>query len=456
MHIVPTTRLIVWTAIVLLPFSALTAVAPSAAVLSWAFAVIFAALVVFDGLRLKGSLDAVFTELPAVVRLTSGREGYLRLRVRCEDKESCQIRIGLPLPPEIRSPSNDWTVALQDAQSSAVVRWPCLSYRQGRYRLECCFVECRSPLGLLTLRSRRTVETEFRVFPNLYNEARRLPGLLLHRNIGIHTQRQVGKGRDFEQLREYLPGDNYEDIHWKAFAKRGEPVTKIYQIERTQDIYVFLDASRLSTRSLASKQPIDHRYPDGDNGSEVAIWERFTTAALILGMAAERHGDLFGLLTFDNQIRHFIRAKSGRAHFNACRDILYTLRPSNVSPDFTEVFTFIGTHIRRRALLVFLTSLDDPIMAENFVRHIDLISRRHLIQVTMLQPVEAQPLFHSTDVATVDDLYGRLGGFMLWQQLQETARALYRQGVGAHFADDERLCSELVTRYLAVKRRQIL
>jgi uncharacterized protein (DUF58 family) len=66
----------------------------------------------------------------------------------------------------------------------------------------------------------------------------------------MHTQRQVGKGRDFEQLREYLPGDGYEDIHWKATAKYGHPVTKVFQIERTQELYVVLDASRLSGRTM--------------------------------------------------------------------------------------------------------------------------------------------------------------------------------------------------------------
>ena len=334
MNIVPTTKLIVWSAIVLLPFSVLTALVPQASFISWTIAAAFAFLVLYDGWRIRGMLDAVQTELPEVVRMTSGREGQLRLRVRCEDKQPRQIRIGLPLPLEINSPSKDMPVVLTDEQPSAVVGWPCLSHRQGRYRLDRCLLECISPMGLLALRSKRAVETEFRVFPNLYNEARRLPGLLLRKNIGIHTQRQVGKGRDFEQLREYLPGDNFEDIHWKAFAKRGEPVTKMYQIERTQDIYVIIDSSRLSNRILTAKQDASKTPDDGDAEPETAIWERFTTAALILGMAADRHGDLFGLLTFDNQVRNFVRAKSGRAHFNACRDILYTLRPGNVSPDF--------------------------------------------------------------------------------------------------------------------------
>jgi uncharacterized protein (DUF58 family) len=139
---------------------------------------------------------------------------------------------------------------------------------------------------------------EIRVYPNLFDERKNLSGLFLNKGLGIHTQRQVGKGRDFEQLREYLPGDSFEDIHWKTTAKRGEPITKVYQIERTQQIYVIIDASRLSARSPeANSAPIQ-----GDAQTAVAdlttMLQRFITSALIMALAAERQGDMFGLLTF--------------------------------------------------------------------------------------------------------------------------------------------------------------
>src|SRR5204863_1117351 len=91
--------------------------------------------------------------------------------------------------------------------------------------------------------------SEIRVYPNLLNERKNLAALFLHRgSFGMHAQRQIGKGRDFEKLREYIPGDSYDEVHWKATAKRGRPVTKIFQIERTQEVYVIIDASRLSAR----------------------------------------------------------------------------------------------------------------------------------------------------------------------------------------------------------------
>jgi uncharacterized protein (DUF58 family) len=278
--------------------------------------------------------------------------------------------------------------------------------------------------------------------------------LFLNRGIGIHPQRQVGKGREFEQLREYLPGDSLEDIHWKATAKRGEPVTKVFQLERTQQVYVIIDGSRLSARNSDASTPVFSTQQQDNNYT--TIMERFAAAALVMGLAADRQGDLFGLLAFDNKIRKFVRAKNGRAHYDVCRDALYTMQARSVSPDFNELFTFIGTQIRRRALLIILTNLDDPVLAESFTSNIDVVSRRHLVLVNMLKPVDVEPLFSDAQVKSVNDLYGKLGGHMRWRHLRETEKLLQRRGIGFHMLTNEHLCADLVSQYLTVKRRQLL
>jgi uncharacterized protein (DUF58 family) len=262
-----------------------------------------------------------------------------------------------------------------------------------------------------------------------------------------------------------VPGDSFDEIHWKATARRGRPITKVFQIERTQEVYVIIDASRLSARaSVASSQPQGTALPAGAATvgrlaptPEVATTlERYLTAALVLGLAAEQQGDLFGLLTFTNKVERFVRAKNGKAHYSACRDALYTLDPQVVTPDYDEVCTFIRLRLRRRALLVFLTALDDAVLAESFVRNMDLIRRQHLISVNMLQPPGVAPLFSNPDVTDVDDLYQHLGGHLRWHDLRELEKVLQRRGVKFSLLENERLSAQLVAQYLGVKRRQLL
>ena len=184
--------------------------------------------------------------------------------------------------------------------------------------------------------------------------------------------------------------------------------------------------------------------------------ERFVTAALVLGLAAEQQGDLFGLLTFTNKVEKFIRAKNGKAHYSACRDALYTLQPQIVSPDFDELCTFIRLRLRRRTLLFFLTALDDAQLAESFVRNMDLIRRQHLVLVNMLQPSGVSEVFSDPNIATMDELYQHLGGHLLWHNLRELEKVLQRRGVKFSLLRNEKLSVELVSQYLNVKRRQLL
>jgi uncharacterized protein (DUF58 family) len=184
--------------------------------------------------------------------------------------------------------------------------------------------------------------------------------------------------------------------------------------------------------------------------------ERFVTAALVLGLAAEQQGDLFGLLTFTNRVEKFIRAKNGKAHYSACRDALHTLQPQIVSPDFDELCTFIRLRMRRRALLIFLTSLDDRVLADSFVKNVDLIRRQHLVLANMLQPPGVAEVFSDPNLSTEDELYQHLGGHLLWHNLRELEKILQRRGVQFSLLKSEKLSVELVSQYLGVKRRQLL
>ena len=163
------------------------------------------------------------------------------------------------------------------------------------------------------------------------------------------------------------------------------------------------------------------------------------------------------MLAFGDRMLSFVRAQKGKAHYRACVEAMCRLKPQNVAPDFDEVCSFIRTHLRRRALIVFLTQLDDPLLAESFVRHMDLIRRQHLVVVDMLTPPSIRPLFSAPEeVAVADDLYAELGGHLRWQSLRDLQLVLRRRGVQFFQAASEKVSAALVTQYMNIKRRQRL
>jgi uncharacterized protein (DUF58 family) len=454
--LVPTNRLLFWIAVIYLPFALLAAWQPTAGILTAVLSIGLTAFAGFDAFISRRRLDGISTELPPVIRLTRDRRAAIKLRVLNEGGQAFLLRIGLTLPRHLAAADYDKAVLLQPNVIHSVVQWSCRPQRQGRFQIEKCYLECPSKFGLWAIRNMSSQPVDIHVYPNLVIERSQLAGLFLNRGLGVHAHRQVGKGKEFEKLREYIAGDSIEDIHWKATAKRAYPITKIYQIERTQEVYLIIDASRLSGRLIENGRSARHRGDAADVPIAETILERYITAALIMGLATERQGDHFGLLVFDRVVRQFIRAKTGKAHFKACRDILYLLTPQDVSPDFEEMFAYVGTHLRRRALLIFLTHLDDPVLADSFAGKVNLVGKHHVILVNMLKPAVAEPLFTSAQVASINDIYRQLGGHILWSGIKETETVLKKSGIGFAMLENELLCTELISQYLSIKRRQLL
>jgi len=441
MTLVPRHRLIFWTAATVLPGALVNALLPPGSP-AWylpALGVVLAA--VGDAFAARRQEDQPVPAFPELVRLTQHRQGTIDFRIVQPRPGTDRVRLGPDWPAGL-SAERDRTFDLSAETGEDRFSWTCTPAERGEFTVDICHVETDSPLGLWGRRRKVPVTMTMRVYPDLSAEKKNFAWLFSGRETGDHALRQIGKGREFEQLREYLPGDSYEDIHWKATARRGFPVTKTYQIERTQEVYLILDASRLSGR-LTGTAPR-------------SCLDRFITTALVSGLAIERQGDLFGLLTFDDRIRGFVPAKKGRAHYDTCRDMLYNLHVRRVSPDFTELFSFMAAHLRKRALLIFLTSLDDPVLADSFTGQVHLLTRHHVVLVNMIRPEGVAPVFAGAEVNRPDDLYPALAGHLEWASLARTRTRLRRRGVDFAMVPAEQLSLRLTRQYLAVKRNQRL
>jgi uncharacterized protein (DUF58 family) len=428
---IPSARMIWVVALVGFPAAAVAALAPETRVVAGVVLAGLAVLIGCDAWMRERALRGVRVEVPELVRMFKDRAVEIVVRVH----GGSRIRIGVVVPDGIVAEAEEIDVELPAKVSEFVWKWT--AHRRGLYRIDAVYLEARSLWGMWQVRRKDAVAMEVRVYPNL----RRNDDLKALRQgvSGVHAMRQVGRGREFEKLREYMPGDGFDEIHWKATARRGRPITKVFQVERTQEVYVVIDRSRLSARAV---------------GDETVL-ERQIAASLIVGAAAEKRGDLFGLAAFSDSVDAFVRARNGKAHYSALRDAIYQLQPKAVTPDFDEIATFLRLRLRRRAMVLFLTSLDDPVLAENFARATKLLARRHLVLAGMLRPVVAHRLFEE-DVETVEDVYRGLAGHIAWRRLKELEAVLARQGVRLSVIEPESFSSALIGIYDSVKQRQLL
>jgi len=454
--IVPTHRLLIFYGLTIPFLTVAPVLRGAAAVPSFAAGLILVLVALLDAALGSSRLRNIRVDLPTMVRMTRDRESSVELSVTHSEMRARRLRLGLPLPREISSPQEDLLILLPRGAEKLRLLWPCTPLRRGQFHIHRCYLETKSFLGLWAFRGFRDVSCEIRVYPNLARERNNLAALFLNRGgYGIHVRRQHGKGREFEKLREYIPGDGFDEIHWKATAKRRHPITKVFQIERTQEVYVAIDTSRLSGRSTGAKQGFGGGDP-GDLNAGDSCLERYIAAALVVGLAARKQGDLFGLLTFSDSVHEFLRARGGKSHYGVCRERLFNLHPRMVNPDYEELSTFIRLKLRRRALIILLTSLDDPILSESLMKTVDLMGRHHLVMVNMLRPASARPVFSNENIVSSEEIYHELSGHILWHHLREIESTLARHGVHFALLDHERLCADLVSQYMNVKQRQLL
>ncbi|WP_269540255.1 DUF58 domain-containing protein [Cerasicoccus fimbriatus] len=448
MKFAPTNRLVLFAAL-LCPAALL---APMNGGLLAICAVLYALLFVFalvDWLAGRKLLRDIRVEAAAVTRMSLGNPGKVELFIRREGADEAVFQLALGLDQSLEPTEDKLPIRLDQDGEFWSTLWPVTPRRRGIYHVDAVYAETASRFGLWTFRHVFPTKAEIRVYPNLRRDRQQLANLFLNRGtIGTHIQRIMGQGRDYEQLREYLPGDSMMDIHWKATAKRNEPVTKTYQIERTREIYLIVDHSRLSGRIVAEGQ---------NGGPDESALERFLTVTSILNLVAGRQGDLFGLVTFSHQVTNYLRASSGRGHQQCVQDALFDLQSDRTTPDFDELFSFLRMRLRRRALLIFLTDLSDPSAADSFAKSVRMITRQHLVLANMIVGEEIGPLFRpKVEPRSAEDIYGLLSGHLRWHGLSELSRNLRQGGVDLALLPENNLAVEIVNQYLRVKQRQLI
>lgn len=450
---VPSNRLLLYVGILGIPVFTVLGLIGAPVELILGIALVAALLVALDAPGAAASIRAVKVVLPEMTRTSKGRHFELEAIVTNPGSGCPALRMGLAFPQGLRCEKPILALTLRSEARSSRATWKVLATERGNYRISAIHLEGTSRLGLWHGRRSLKSAAEVRVYPDLRRERNVLAPLFFRKGaIGVHHVRQIGKGREFEQLRTYAPGDSYDDIFWRGTAKRRFPITKMFQLERTQEVYVAIDASRRSARQFTSLS-------DEEEAGFVAKTqlERFIQAALVLALAAEQQTDKFGLIVFSDNVQRIIPAGGGRNHYDVIRDVLYALEPRIVSPDYEDVFIHIGNRLRHRALLLFLTDLAEPWLAEQFVEGVSFIARKHVVLTHMIGQPEVAPLFTAGTPLTEDDeLYGRLAGQMLWNDLQDTMRLLKQRGVHLTSSTRENLVADVVNEYLRVKKRQLI
>ena len=339
------------------------------------------------------------------------------------------------LPATIRLEGDRQREEPGDQGTETVQRYRLRPRRRGAASFGPVEIWLRSRGDLLRRRAFIGEGEHIRVLPNFRPVLLRGLAGVEHRlaQLGVHLQRRRGDGQDFKDLRDYRYGDTMRIVDWKATARRGRLVSRNYQDERNQQLFLLIDRGR---RMHAREGDLTH-------------FDHVLDACLFLTWVAGRQGDAVGLQTFPGDERHLPPVQGPRAT-SRILDVIYDLETSNESPDYQEAAARFLEGQRRRALVLLLTNLRDEDAGE-IVLAVRSLSRRHLVLVASvrelsLRHLSSQPVvgFESALEVSVTHLY-----LEARRRAHEAVRA-----AGAFIIDVEPqdLPASLVHRYLEIKR----
>jgi uncharacterized protein (DUF58 family) len=424
--------------------------------LAWDAVVLLAALV--DGLRLPRpeqlTAGRSWSNAPALDSLTE-----IELTVENQGRIIVECRLVDDLPPAfVAEPATHRLMAFPRVPAS--LRYRVEPQERGDCETGWLYVRYRSSLGLTERWARAPLTQTVRVYPALRAGEEQQIFLARSRQIELQLRRaqQRGLGRDFESLREYREGDDLRDICWTATARRGSPITRQYQTERSQPVWIVLDCGRLmrSRVAMAAVSPAKPVLPVAEPGACIhSKLDHACTTAVALAQLALYSGDRVGLLAYGQGIQQRLLPGRGAAHLRQLIESLAQVHAESGEADHLRATAMLNRLQPRRSLILWVTDLAETAMRPEVIDGAVQLLRRHvLLFVAMAQP-EVESIAQARP-QNVEQMFRAAAAQEMAGRRELLLARLHEQGALTLDLNPEALTSSVLNQYLMVKERAMV
>jgi uncharacterized protein (DUF58 family) len=355
----------------------------------------------------------------------------------------CQLLDDLPaelLETPVSRPLRAWP------RLPATLRYTINPRERGDVEAGALYLRYRSTLGLVSRRAIAPLAQPIRIYPELRTAEDQQLFLAKSRRIDqqLRQMRQRGLGREFESLREYRPGDDLRDLCWTASARRGDLVTRQYQAERSQSVWIVLDTGRLLRARVADTKA--NRYTKLDYACSTAV---------ALAQLALYSGDRVGLLGYGRHIQQQLLPNRGAGHMRQFLESLAQLSSEPSEADHLRATAILGRLQPRRALILWVTDLAESSMRPEVIDGAAQLLHRHVVLfVAMAQP-EVAAIARAIP-ANVEEMFRSAAAQEMASRRELLLARLRDQGAITLDTLPGQMTASVLNHYLSIKERAVL
>jgi uncharacterized protein (DUF58 family) len=367
---------------------------------------------------------------PASVAITVENHGASAVDVRFADYTSVSLRPDLPVMDTGIAPRAD-----------AEQRYEIQPRERGDIDVGNVAMAWQSRWRLAERWGAAPIEQTVRVYPDIREGRDESFYLIRSRQVALEKRRSTypGAGREFESLRDRRDGDETRDICWTASARRGRLVTRVYQPERSQSVWILVDAGRLLRARIGDRTMLD-----------VSV-----TAALTLAQVALTSGDRVGLLAYGRRLQHRVAPARGASHLRTLLEALATVRADGVDADHITATATVLAAQRRRGLIVWLTDVAETAGVPDVIEQAMTITSRHLVLFVVLRQLDLHDLAQRAP-RSPEDMYRVLAAQETLERREALLHGLRQRGALVLEVAANEMSAGVIDRYLEVKERGLL
>ncbi len=373
-------------------------------------------------------------ELPAT--LTVGEEAEVTWLVRNTSDRDTQVTVADSLWPSFEASRRRSTFRIGGRRQHRFGA-RLSPARRGRFPLGAITVRTVGPLRLMARQQSRDVPGSLAVMPAYPSRDEMRTRLRVPLESGVRSVRTRGVGTEFEQLREYRPGDDFRRVDWAATARMQHAVVREYRAERNQFVVALLDNGRVMAGTVAGAPRV----------------EQAMDAVLALTQVTIALGDNVGLLTFDTQVRGIVPARNAKSQFARVAEAMYLLDPQLDESAYRVAFNAAVGRFQRRSLFVVFTDVVESVVAESLLPALPTLTQRHLVMVATVRDPDVTRWSHAAGAEVVSDAYRSAAAVASRDARQRGIARLRAAGALVVDADPGRLAPEVVDTYLDLKAR---
>lgn len=312
---------------------------------------------------------------------------------------------------------------------------------RGEYIFNAVNIFMSSTFGLVERRDRKELTAALPVYPSIIQMKNfELKAFSRTSTLqGVKRLRRLGHSYEFEQIKNYVRGDDYRSINWKATSRQGKLMVNQYEDEKAQQVYTFIDKSRVMKMPFNGLSLLDYA---------------INTSLVISNVALKKH-DRAGLMTFSDKIGTVVKAERNASQINKILQSLYREQERPLEANYELLYQASRRVVKGRSLVFLFTNFESLFAAERVLPILRRINNLHLLVVVFFENTEIIE-YSEKEVNNVEEIYFQTIAQKFVSEKQQIVQKLRQYGIQSILTSPDDLSINTINKYLELKSRGLI